>query len=192
MPPRPGSSVINPSACALFTIHYHSETYFVTFPYPYMNGALHLGHAFTVSKVFGYFDQSAIHLTVDPSTVRVCCRLPASPCAYLKHRFSLVSFDWLDSGARGARRCFPLASTAQECPSKYVNKGLFQCHRFFSVSSLVIGRCGQAEARTGALRQPTSVPSRACRASRGQQGCVACFTRPYHTAVNALHAHRAR
>mmetsp|Transcript_22856 Transcript_22856/g.68814 ORF Transcript_22856/g.68814 Transcript_22856/m.68814 type:complete len:972 (-) Transcript_22856:2720-5635(-) len=26
------------------------ETYFVTFPYPYMNGKLHLGHAFTITK----------------------------------------------------------------------------------------------------------------------------------------------
>ena len=25
--------------------------YFATFPYPYMNGVLHLGHAFTISKV---------------------------------------------------------------------------------------------------------------------------------------------
>jgi leucyl-tRNA synthetase len=24
--------------------------YFVTFPYPYMNGRLHLGHAFTITK----------------------------------------------------------------------------------------------------------------------------------------------
>lgn len=27
------------------------EKYFCTFPYPYMNGVLHLGHAFTLSKV---------------------------------------------------------------------------------------------------------------------------------------------
>jgi leucyl-tRNA synthetase len=28
-----------------------SEKYFGTFPYPYMNGVLHLGHAFSLSKV---------------------------------------------------------------------------------------------------------------------------------------------
>ena len=28
-----------------------SSKYFATFPYPYMNGALHLGHAFTLAKV---------------------------------------------------------------------------------------------------------------------------------------------
>lgn len=27
------------------------DKYFATFPYPYMNGALHLGHAFTLAKV---------------------------------------------------------------------------------------------------------------------------------------------
>lgn len=27
-----------------------SETYFATFPYPYMNGKLHLGHTFTITK----------------------------------------------------------------------------------------------------------------------------------------------
>ncbi|MEN2498133.1 MAG: hypothetical protein MHMPM18_002451, partial [Marteilia pararefringens] len=29
---------------------YSKEKYFVTFPYPYMNGKLHIGHAFTLSK----------------------------------------------------------------------------------------------------------------------------------------------
>ncbi len=27
------------------------ETYLVTFPYPYMNGRLHIGHGFTMLKV---------------------------------------------------------------------------------------------------------------------------------------------
>lgn len=27
------------------------ESYLITFPYPYLNGLLHLGHCFTISKV---------------------------------------------------------------------------------------------------------------------------------------------
>jgi len=29
----------------------HKEKYFGNFPFPYMNGALHLGHSYTLSKV---------------------------------------------------------------------------------------------------------------------------------------------
>lgn len=32
----------------------HREKFFVTFPYPYMNGPLHVGHAFTASRVDAY------------------------------------------------------------------------------------------------------------------------------------------
>ena len=31
-------------------INNHSEKYFITFPYPYMNGTLHLGHAYTICR----------------------------------------------------------------------------------------------------------------------------------------------
>ena len=32
-------------------VHAKYPKWFGTFPYPYMNGSLHLGHAFTISKV---------------------------------------------------------------------------------------------------------------------------------------------
>lgn len=31
------------------------EKYLITFPYPYMNGRLHLGHAFSMTKVFYHY-----------------------------------------------------------------------------------------------------------------------------------------
>jgi hypothetical protein len=38
------------TAPAVGSEEYSQENYFTTFPYPYMNGVLHLGHAFTLSK----------------------------------------------------------------------------------------------------------------------------------------------
>ncbi|PIU59312.1 hypothetical protein COS86_04985, partial [Candidatus Bathyarchaeota archaeon CG07_land_8_20_14_0_80_47_9] len=32
----------------------HREKFFLTFPYPYMNGPLHVGHTFTASRVDAY------------------------------------------------------------------------------------------------------------------------------------------
>lgn len=37
--------------CGMLAEEMDVGKYFGTFPYPYMNGLLHLGHAFTISKV---------------------------------------------------------------------------------------------------------------------------------------------
>ena len=47
----PSTSEIPAGSVSAVEIRKHHPKYFATFPYPYMNGTLHAGHSFTVSKV---------------------------------------------------------------------------------------------------------------------------------------------
>ena len=49
-----------------------SSKYMVTFPFPYMNGLLHLGHTFTITRV-SESDHRIVQCTLHCTAVITCC-----------------------------------------------------------------------------------------------------------------------
>lgn len=47
-----------------FDVFNKSEKFFATFPYPYMNGRLHLGHALSLSKAEVYISISSFSIYI--------------------------------------------------------------------------------------------------------------------------------
>ncbi len=59
----------------IFSLTFSSNTYFVTFPYLYLNGRIHLGHAFPLVKCEVRKCQIFIDLFNYLIDFLVCCRL---------------------------------------------------------------------------------------------------------------------
>ena len=94
------------------------ESYLATFPYPYMNGRLHLGHAFTITKAeFAARYQRlkgkrvlfpfSFHCTGMPIQVVFCLILWAAEISQLfSARLPLISFG-VRSKSLAVHLCFP-------------------------------------------------------------------------------------
>jgi len=68
-------------------VNYDREKYFITFPYPYMNGKLHLGHAFSITKAefTARFQKMLGKNVLFPFSFH-CTGMPIAACAdKLKH-----------------------------------------------------------------------------------------------------------
>ena len=62
-----------------------SPSFFVTFPYPYMNGVLHIGHAFSFSKALfrSLYEQLQNHNTLLPFAFH-CTGMPIQAVTYIE------------------------------------------------------------------------------------------------------------
>ena len=98
-------------------LHLHSVRYMVTFPYPYMNGKLHLGHTFTISKVISRTCTPATHSPAPlPHLHLHLCRTCTctSTCTFTPQCEFAVGFQRL----KGKRCLFPFAFHASGMPIK--------------------------------------------------------------------------
>lgn len=117
-----------------------SNKYFVTFPYPYMNGRLHLGHTFTISKVNTYVLECIVLFCVsiplsphcltgyvvfslDTDWGNVLCAVLSSCQGFLSHLYVSLYFSLLlgINVWRGNDVFILLPSTALGCPLRYAS-----------------------------------------------------------------------
>lgn len=156
----------------------HQEKYTANFPYPYMNGVLHVGHAFSLSKV----NHPATQPTSMPEILSSFLYRLLSPCCLLT-RWSLRqrTTDCVASGS-----CSHKASTAQECQSRYATIAVHLVraqpgqHAIESIHLqpllCLVGLCRQAEQRDRTVRQSSQIPRASSTGKMPQPLCaLACF-----------------
>jgi hypothetical protein len=87
--------------------------FFGNFPYPYMNGLLHLGHAFSLSKVRA---ATVSELQVRVEVVRAVAGTPSSSCSHcvLQQQGSVLLFA-LHHKLQLLKKCFGGTSTCVCC-----------------------------------------------------------------------------